>query len=135
MEVGMKKVFVSAGIAALISGTLWLSAADKPDKTAAPAQADIVLPAAKVTGTMTLEEAIGKRQSIRTYKPDALSQEQLSQILWSAQGLSPRQKFMSRNCPSAGGVFPMDVYVVDSNSAYLYQPQNHSLYERVPPNE
>jgi SagB-type dehydrogenase family enzyme len=121
----MKKIFMVIGILCSI-GALWLIAADKPDEPAKQTQ-ETALPAPKTTGTMPLEEAIAKRHSVRSYKPDELSREQLSQILWAAQGLNPRKQFMARNAPSAGGIYPMEVYVFDKTGVYQYIAKSHSL--------
>lgn len=121
----MKKIFMVISILCSI-GALWLVAADKPDEPAKQAQ-ETALPAPKATGTMPLEEAVAKRRSVRSYKPDALTPEQLSQILWAAQGLSPRKQFMARNTPSAGGIYPMEVYVFDKTGIYQYIAKSHSL--------
>lgn len=122
----MKKVFILISILFMI-GALWLTAADKPDEQPAKQAQETALPAPKTTGTMPLEEAIAKRHSVRSYKPDALTPEQLSQVLWAAQGLSPRKQFIARNAPSAGGIYPMEIYVLDKTGIYQYQPKNHSL--------
>ena len=89
---------------------------------------EMTLPSAKTTGQMSLEEAIQKRKSVRKYSPKELTVEQVAQILWAANGANPRTKnFIARNVPSAGGVFPMTVYLLDKNGVYRYQPLNHSL--------
>lgn len=89
---------------------------------------EMTLPPAKNTGQMPLEEAIQKRKSVRKYSPKELTLEQVAQILWAANGANPRTKnFVARNVPSAGGIFPMTVYLLDKNGVYRYQPLNHSL--------
>ncbi|MDI6774924.1 MAG: SagB/ThcOx family dehydrogenase [Verrucomicrobiota bacterium] len=121
----MEKAFMVTSMLCSI-GALWLIAADKPDESAKQAP-ETALPSPKTTGAMPLEEAIAKRRSVRSYKPDALTSEQLSQILWSAQGLSPRKRFMARNAPSAGGIYPLEVYVFDKTGIYQYLAKSHSL--------
>lgn len=88
---------------------------------------EITLPSAKNTGQMSLEDAIQKRKSVRKYSPKELTLEQVSQLLWAAYGANPRKDFVARNVPSAGGIFPMTVYLADKNGVYRYQPLNHSL--------
>ncbi|MEW6027518.1 MAG: SagB/ThcOx family dehydrogenase, partial [Planctomycetota bacterium] len=87
----------------------------------------ITLPAARTTGQMPLEEAIQKRRSVRKYSPKELTLEQVSQILWAANGANPRKHFMGRNVPSAGGIYPMTVYLADKNGVWRYEPLTHSL--------
>jgi SagB-type dehydrogenase family enzyme len=89
---------------------------------------EIILPPARNTGQMPLETAIQKRQSVRKYAPKELTLDQAGQILWAAYGVNPRKNnFISRNVPSAGGIFPMTVYLLDKNGIYRYQPLSHSL--------
>jgi SagB-type dehydrogenase family enzyme len=88
---------------------------------------EMTLPPAKTTGQMSLEEAIQKRKSVRKYSGKELTLEQVAQILWAANGANPRKNFIARNVPSAGGIFPMTVYLLDKNGVYRYQPLNHSL--------
>ena len=76
---------------------------------------------------MDVFEAIQKRKSVRKYSSKELTLEQVAQILWAANGANPRKNFVARNVPSAGGVFPMTVYLLDKNGIYRYQPLNHSL--------
>lgn len=85
------------------------------------------LPAAQTTGKMSLEETIAKRHSVRAYKATELTQEQVSQILWSAQGQIPGKRFNRRTAPSAGGIYPMQIYLLDKNGIHQYQPATHSI--------
>lgn len=92
----------------------------------------ISLPPPQLKGNVSVEEALAKRRSIRSYSPEPLSLSQLSQILWSAQGLT-RGRF--RTAPSAGATYPLEIYVVIGEDGvidlkagiYHYEVQNHSL--------
>ncbi|CAB49164.1 SagB/ThcOx family dehydrogenase [Pyrococcus abyssi] len=92
----------------------------------------IKLPEPRLRGEMSVEEAIARRRSIRTYKDEPLTIEELSQLLWAAQGITDeRRKF--RAAPSAGATYPFEVYVVVGKvmglkpGVYLYNPFEHSL--------
>ena len=77
-----------------------------------PYQGDVMkLPPAKTKGTIAVETAIKQRRTVRSYKPQILSLEQFSQLLWSAQGITETNGF-KRGSPSAGALYPMDVYAV-----------------------
>lgn len=96
-----------------------------------PVGGEVVLPKPKVDGSMSVERAIATRRSVREYLPEPLSIEELSQLLWAAQGItSPDGK---RAAPSAGATYPFSVYVAVGNvrglppGIYLYNPQRHSL--------
>lgn len=93
---------------------------------------EIMLPEPKLKGDMSVEEAIAKRRSIRYYKDKPLTLEELSQLLWAAQGITEeRRKF--RAAPSAGATYPFEIYVVVGNveslkpGIYHYDPFKHSL--------
>lgn len=46
------------------------------------------LPQAKTQGTIAVEQAINQRRTIRSYTPQMLSLNQLSQLIWSGQGIT-----------------------------------------------
>ena len=84
------------------------------------------LPAPDVKGKMTLVQALAARRSVRQFTVDKLSREQISQLCWAAQGITePRRGF--RTAPSAGGLFPLELYVVTADGTYHYRPRGHSL--------
>ena len=92
------------------------------------------LPQPKIEGSISVERAIQQRRTIRGYSSQILQVDQLSQLLWSAQGLTGSRRF-KRAAPSAGALYPMDVYaVVGQNSVvqidsgvYRYETRAHRL--------
>ena len=92
------------------------------------------LPKPKMEGTISVEQAIRQRRTVRAFSPEILQLDHLSQLLWSAQGLTGKRRF-KRAAPSAGALYPMDVYaVVGKNSVteveagvYRYEPRPHGL--------
>ena len=86
------------------------------------------LPPPKKKGTFSLEETLERRRSKRAYLSKRLSPEQISQLLWAAQGIFMRGK---RTVPSAGGIYPLEIYLVDRDGVHHYVPQNHELVETV----
>ncbi|ASJ15817.1 nitroreductase [Thermococcus chitonophagus] len=92
----------------------------------------IKLPEPRLKGDMSVEEAIAKRRSIRKYRNELLTLQELSQLLWAAQGITePNRKF--RAAPSAGATYPFEVYVVVGKvkglepGIYHYDPFSHSI--------
>jgi len=99
----------------------------------------IYLPPPQKLSTMTVEEAILLRRSIREFKEDPIRLEHLSMILWAAYGITdPNRGF--RASPSAGATYPLELYIVVgeggvyiSNNTYLdpgiykYNPYVHGL--------
>jgi len=92
------------------------------------------LPDTILDGNISLERAIHKRRTIRSFESRALTLKQLSQLLWSAQGITGTGGF-KRAAPSAGALYPMDIYGVVGRDCiekldagvYLYEPANHSI--------
>ena len=93
----------------------------------------IALPAPRLKGELSLEEAISRRRSRRQFKDSPLTLEQVSQILWAAQGVTNREGL--RAAPSAGALYPLDSYLAVGGQAveglaegvYRYDPQGHVL--------
>ena len=90
------------------------------------AMAVTTLPPVKTTGGMSLAEALQNRRSQRKFSDKALSQEQLGQLCWAAQGITDERRGY-RSSPSAGALFPMTLWVADAQGLYEYVPQGHVL--------
>ncbi|THB77380.1 MAG: SagB/ThcOx family dehydrogenase [Desulfobacteraceae bacterium] len=92
------------------------------------------LPRAKQTGMVAVEQAIAQRRTVRSYQSKPLSLEQLAQLMWAAQGITGKSGF-KRAAPSAGALYPMDLYVVADGACvedleagvYHYEPAGHML--------
>ncbi len=85
----------------------------------------IKLPAPVFRGNISVEEALKQRRSLRQYKNEALNLQQVSQLLWAAQGTTSTTGF--RTAPSAGGLYPLEVYVVSGNVQNLPAGVYHYL--------
>lgn len=86
------------------------------------------LPAPKTEGTISVEAAISKRRSIRSFSRESLMDDVLSQILWAAQGITAKQNHR-RAAPSAGATYPLETYLVTAKGVYHYHPDKHALTE------
>lgn len=86
----------------------------------------ISLPPPRLKGEMSLEEALAKRRSIRSYLPTPLTLEEISQVLWAAQGITEPNRGL-RTAPSAGATYPYEVYLVTQDGAFHYIPKGHRL--------
>jgi SagB-type dehydrogenase family enzyme len=87
----------------------------------------IQLPAPRLKGTMSLEETICLRRSVRSYRQERLADDVLGQLLWSAQGILEGGKRPRRTVPSAGARYPLEVYVATPELLAHYQPADHVL--------
>ena len=90
------------------------------------------LPPPRYESEVSVEKALLERRSIRSYKEEPLTLNDLSQILWAAQGITEPKKGL-RTAPSPRAQFLIEVYVLPGNvtnlppGAYKYQTQGHEL--------
>jgi SagB-type dehydrogenase family enzyme len=105
-----------------------------------PEEEILELPEPKYDSDVSVEEALKNRRSIRTYDDTPLSLQDLSQLLWSAYGIT---KFYEnapaflrgglRTAASAGARYPLELYVVVRNvtdlpiGVYWYKSGKHHL--------
>ncbi len=85
----------------------------------------IALPAAAKKGSMSLEEALQRRRSVRSFGARPLTQAEIGQLLWAAQGITNARGF--RTAPSAGALYPLEVYVATKKGVFRYEPRDHRL--------
>ena len=83
------------------------------------------LPPPEQKGKMSLEEALGRRRSVREFTREALTERELSQLLWAAQGITHAEGL--RAVPSAGALYPLELYVASAGGFYRYEPRPHQL--------
>jgi len=67
------------------------------------------LPDPTTDGDVSLEMTIHQRRTVRSFHSKTLTLKQLSQLLWAAQGITELGGF-KRAAPSAGALYPMDIY-------------------------
>lgn len=88
----------------------------------------IILPAPQTTGGMPLYDALSARATFRNMKPDALSDQTISNLLWSATGVNrPVADDPRLTAPTARNAQEIDVYVCTKAAVYLYHPVGHKL--------
>jgi len=94
---------------------------------------EIKLPSPLTKGRISLEETILKRRSVRSFKNRPLTLEQISQLLWAAQGITSLQEGL-RSAPSAGATYPLEVYLVSREGIFHYLPEKHALQKVIAEN-
>jgi SagB-type dehydrogenase family enzyme len=100
----------------------------------------IQLPQPEFKGNVSVEEAIKARRTIREFSPQPATLKELSQLLWSAMGITGElvkgeKTFKLKTVPSAGGLYPLNVYVSVKEKGvedlapgiYKYNPEGHSI--------
>ncbi len=91
----------------------------------------IRLPSPGLSGNVSVEETLQNRRSERSFTPAPLSLKEVSQLLWSAQGIT--SKWGGRTAPSAGALYPLEIYLVSGSveglqpGIYKYIPDGHEL--------
>jgi len=92
---------------------------------------DIKLPSPVKKSEISVEEAIASRRSRREYSDVPLSLKEISQLCWAAQGITDEKRNF-RAAPSAGALYPIEIFIVAGNTEleqgiYQYLPHEHSL--------
>ena len=96
------------------------------------------LPAPRTKSNISLEETLQNRRSRRNYNNTPLNAKEVSQILWSAYGITSPMKKASlsgglKTAPSAGARYPLEIYLVVGNvdglsaGLYKYIPDGHKI--------
>jgi SagB-type dehydrogenase family enzyme len=105
----------------------------RPELYKAYADVDrVALPDPRGFRGLSLEEAVETRRSVRDYLAEPLSAEELSRLLHAAQGIT-EQRWGFRTAPSAGALYPIELYAVVHRVAglepgiYHYAVQAHGL--------
>ncbi len=94
--------------------------------------AQIKLPEPKYDGAVSVEKALKERRTVRAYKDAPLSMGDVSQILWSAQGITEPGRGL-RTAPSARAQYFLTVYLFAGDvtglkpGMYRYIPAGHML--------
>jgi SagB-type dehydrogenase family enzyme len=84
------------------------------------------------TSSVSVEEALIKRRTHRKYVNLKIQAEDVSQLLWSAYGIT-EPKWGLRTTPSAGAVYPLNIYLLVNNvkdinnGVYKYNPLDSTI--------
>jgi len=91
----------------------------------------IALPEVIPQGGMSLDSALATRRSVREFAREAVSLDDVSCLLWAGQGVTNESGY--RTAPSAGGLYPIDLYLFAGDvvgldrGVYRYVPDMHTL--------
>ena len=112
-------------LGAIAVSQLSMSRSTPPVNGGGPEEA---LPSPEIAGRVSLEEALKARRSIRSFSTAALSQAEIGQLLWAAQGTTDADGH--RTAPSAGALYPLELDVVSAGGLARYVPDGHRLVRR-----
>jgi len=106
--------------------------------------ATVELPEPDREGEAPLERVLQDRRSVRSFTGDPLELAEVSQMLWAAYGITKTWEGMPgfvrgglKTAPSAGALYPLDLYLVAGNvnglpdGVYLYVPDGHVLHRII----
>jgi SagB-type dehydrogenase family enzyme len=99
-----------------------------------PEAPKVELPSFEPSRTMSLDQALKQRKSVREFQPKSISKGQLSYLLWASTGIQRVEEgYAFRTAPSAGALYPIETYVVANNvrtleaGLYHYSIRTHQL--------
>jgi SagB-type dehydrogenase family enzyme len=90
----------------------------------------IQLPAPQKNLSFPLMQALQERRSKREWKDEALSEQELSNLLWAACGITREGKYAAkskRTAPSACNSQSIDVYTATKEGLFRYDEKGHQL--------
>lgn len=110
----MKSIFLSLVAACMLSGAY--------AQTLSPIQ----LKAPEKKAGLSVMETLANRHSTREFSNKNLTLQELSNLLWAANGINRPEKGM-RTAPSAMNAQEVDVYVCMEEGAFLYDAKSNQL--------
>ena len=102
---------------------VWLVAVSGVLRAAEAVQA---LPPPQMSGGKPVMQALKERKSVRDFKPDALTDQQMADLLWAAFGMN-RPEIDHRTAPSAQNNQDVDIYVATAGGLFMYEAKPHQL--------
>lgn len=130
-------ILVISTIALIITGTIILlrPANNMSDTNANMNTTKIIqLPEPSQDSPVSIEQALLERRSVRHFTDEPLTLAEVSQLLWAAQGVTVRPDGRKgRTAPSAGALYPLEVYLTARNveglepGVYRFIPEGHRL--------
>ncbi len=94
------------------------------ESTAIPQE--IVLSSPDTSGGMPLNQALSKRHSVREFTEQEIGWDDLSQILWAADGIT-RPESGKRTAPSPMATYPARIYLANKQAVYLFNVKEMKL--------
>lgn len=89
------------------------------------------LPQPRADSAISVERALRLRRSVRNFSTAAISLDEITQLLWAAQGITHAEGL--RTAPSAGALYPLEIILVAGRvtglepAIYRYSPAKHEL--------
>ncbi len=116
-----RRSFVAAGAIALVGACTHRSRPSTQVLSATP------LPSPESSHPVALDDVLARRRSIRSFSAESVAEEEISRLLWAAQGVTA--SWGGRTAPSAGALYPIELYVATSESLRRYVADQHASVE------
>lgn len=118
-----RRSFLAAGTVALLGACT---------REAVPARGSVTaresaLPSPDTHGGPALDTVLAERRSIRTFGDEAMDERAVARLLWAAQGVTAA--WGGRTAPSAGALYPIEVYVATADALRRYVPAAHATVD------
>lgn len=91
--------------------------------TATPGASVMDLP--PVEDLTPYEEVLANRASVREFTTTPLTIEEIGRLMWAAQGVT--RAWGGRTAPSAGALYPLELYAASAEGLYHYLPEGHKV--------
>jgi SagB-type dehydrogenase family enzyme len=120
-----RRAFIGAVAAmAMARATVGRESGDEehPMTTARAVTEPIVFPP-PADSAVPLETALRRRRSMRAFGAEPLTDAEVGQVLWAAQGITASSG--RRTTPSAGALYPLEVYAITPDRTIHYLPDGH----------
>ena len=122
----MKRILILTVIMASALSLSVPASAQKAKNGKAKKETAIKLNAPDMENSVTLMTALQNRQTNRSFSSQELSWQQLSDILWAANGVN-RPDNGKRTAPSARNAQEIDIYAFTASGVFFYDAENHQL--------
>ena len=122
----MRKTSLAVAAFVILIGAVFtgvVQAQQAPAAAKAPEQIGLPAPAQGAPGS--LDYILANRRSVREFSSKPLTQQQIGQLFWAAQGITHDQS--KRTAPSAGAMYPLEIYVVTADGLFHYIPKGHAM--------
>ena len=117
--------FVNEKITQVWGSTFNKTATTSPAAESVSDLTTIPLPPPETGNGKPLMQVFRERRSERNFADKALSQQDLSNLLWAANGINRSDG--RRTAPSARNVREFEIYVILKDGAFVYDPKGHRL--------
>lgn len=130
----MRKSLIVFGVcaAAIVLGIILVMQSRRTQPAAIETEGSLfILPTPVHDSETSVEKALLERRSLREYGHEPLTLAEISQLLWAAQGITHPAGL--RTAPSAGALYPLEIYLLAGNvtnlraGIYHYKPESHAL--------